>query len=69
MKVNLNILPLGSYDKLIGMYWLEQQHVMIDFLQNSILCTYSKGNQVKIQGVPNKVSERHISSLQEKKPH
>ena len=67
MKVNLNILPLGSYDILISMDWLEQHHVMLDFLHKSILCTYSQGNQVKIQGVPKKVLVRQISSLQEKK--
>ena len=29
-KVNMNILPLGSYDILIGMEWLEQHHVMLN---------------------------------------
>ena len=34
-KVNLNILPLGSYAILIDMDWLEQQHhVMLDCLHN-----------------------------------
>ena len=47
-KLNLNILPLGSYDILIGMDWLEIHHVMLDCLHKSILCTYSQGNQVKI---------------------
>ena len=32
MKVNLNILPLGSYDILISMDWLEQFHVILDCL-------------------------------------
>ena len=51
-KVNLNILPLGSYDILIGMDWLEQHHVMLDCLHKYILCTNSLGNQVKVQGIP-----------------
>ena len=67
MKLNLNILPLGSYDVLIGMDWLEQHHVMLDCLHKSILCTDSLGNQVKVQGIPNKFSIRKISSLQAKK--
>ena len=67
MKVNLNILPIGSYDILISMNWLEQHHVILDFLQKSILCTDSQGKQVKVQGIPNKVSVRKISSLQIKK--
>ena len=37
-KVNLNILPLGSYDILMGMDWLEQHHVMLDCLYQSIIC-------------------------------
>ena len=66
-KIDLNILPLGSYDVLIGMDWLEQHHVMLDFLHKSILCTDSQGNQTNIQGIPKKVSVRRISSLQLKK--
>ena len=63
----MNILPLGSYDILIGMNWLEQHHVMLDFLHNSILCTDGQGNQVKAQGITKKVSIRQIFALQEKK--
>ena len=66
-KVNLNILPLGSYDVLINMDWLEQHHVMFDCLQKSILCTDILGNQVKVQSILKKVSVRHISALQAKK--
>ena len=66
-KVNLNILPLGSYDILISMNWLEQHHVMLDCLHKSILCTDIQGNQVKVQGIPKKVSVRQISALQAKK--
>ena len=47
-NVILNILPLGSYDILIGMDWLEQHHVMLDCLHKSILCTNSQGNQVRV---------------------
>ena len=66
-KVNMKILPLVSYDILIDMDQLEQHHVMLDSLHKSILCTNSQWNQVKIQGIPKKVSVRQISSLQEKK--
>ena len=45
MKVNLNILPLGSYDILIGIDWLEQHHVMLDCLHKSTLCTVAKGTK------------------------
>jgi hypothetical protein len=29
-KVDLNILPLGSYDYLIGMDWLDPHHGLLD---------------------------------------
>ena len=29
-KIDINILPLGLYDVLINMDWLEQHHVMLD---------------------------------------
>ena len=66
-KVKLNILPLGLYNILIGMDWLEQHYVMLDCLHKSILCIDNQGNQVKVQGIPKKVSVRQISSLQVKK--
>jgi hypothetical protein len=28
-KEDLNILPLGSYDCLIGMHWLDEHHVVL----------------------------------------
>jgi hypothetical protein len=30
-KSNLNILPLGSHDCLIGMDWLDQHHTLLDY--------------------------------------
>ena len=66
-EVNLNILPLGSYDIIIGMDWLEHYHVMLGCLHKSILCTHSQWNQVKVQGIPKKVFVRQISTLQAKK--
>ena len=66
-RINLNILLLQFYDVLIGMELFEQHHVMIDCINNSILCTDSQGNQKKIQGTPKKVFIRQIYSLQVKK--
>ena len=45
-RVNLNILPLGSYHILIGMDWLEQHHVILDCIHKSILSIDRQGNQV-----------------------
>ena len=66
-RINFNILPLGLYDILISMDWMEQHHVMIDCLHKSILCIDSQGNQTNIQGIPKEVSIRKISALQVKK--
>jgi hypothetical protein len=30
-KADLNILPLGSYDYLIRMDWLDQHHALLDY--------------------------------------
>jgi hypothetical protein len=30
-SVDLNIIPLGSYDILIGMDWLDNHHSFLDF--------------------------------------
>ena len=49
------------------MDWLEEHHVILNGLHKSILCTNSQGNQVKVQGIPKKVSVRQISTLQAKK--
>ena len=62
-----NILPLGLYNVLIDMDWLEHHHVMLDCLHKSILFIDSQRNQVKVQGIPKKVSIREISTLQAKK--
>ena len=49
------------------MDWLEQDHVMLDCLHKSILCTDGQGNQIKVQGILKKVFIRKISSLKAKK--
>ena len=35
---NLNVLPLGSYDILIGMDWLEVQIVKLDYYNKTFEC-------------------------------
>ena len=35
--VKLNVLPLGSYDILIGMDWLEQHRVILNFYEKPLL--------------------------------
>jgi hypothetical protein len=51
-KVDVNIIPLGSYDCLIDMDWLEKHHVVLDCYNKTIICVDEKGQQGNIQGIP-----------------
>jgi len=66
-QINLNVLPLGSYDVLIGMDWLEKHHVILNCFEKTFTCLNEKGNIVMIKGIPKKVSVREISALQMKR--
>ena len=64
--VDLNILPLGYYNLLIGMDWLEKHRVIINFYDKTFSCLDDKGNTIVVKGIPRKVTIREISSLQMK---
>jgi hypothetical protein len=66
-KAELNILPLGSYDCLIGMDWLDQHHSLMDFHNKRFTCLNKEGNQVTVQGIPRAMAVREISAMQLKK--
>jgi hypothetical protein len=66
-KAELNILPLGSYDCLIGMDWLDQHHALLDCRNKRFTCLDEEGNQVTIQGIPRAMAVREISAMQLKK--
>jgi hypothetical protein len=42
-KVDVNIIPLGSYDYLIGMDWLEKHHSILDCCNKKITCLDEEG--------------------------
>jgi hypothetical protein len=54
-KVDVKIIPLGSYDCLIDMDWLEKHHVSLDCYNKTITCLDEEGKQRKIQGIPRDV--------------
>jgi hypothetical protein len=54
IKEDLNIIPLGSYDFLIGMDWLDMHHVVLDCYKKDFTYFDEKGNLRKIQGIPTK---------------
>jgi hypothetical protein len=66
-KVYVNIIPLGSYDSLIRMDWLEKHHVVLYCYNKTITCLNEWGKQGKIQGIPRVVAVRKISAMQLKK--
>jgi hypothetical protein len=66
-KVELNILPLGSYDCLIGMDWLDQHYSLLDYHNKRFTFLDEEGNKKKIQGIPRTVAIREISTMQLKK--
>ena len=65
--VDLNVLPLGSYDVLIGMNWLEAHRVKLDCYNKTFECTNEEGNLVVVKGIPKVISVRWVSAMQLKK--
>jgi hypothetical protein len=43
-RVDLNIIPLGSYDFIIGMDWLDQHHDVIDYYNKLFTFLNEEGN-------------------------
>ena len=64
--VNVNIVPLGSYDLLIGMDWLEEHKVLLNCFDKTFTCTDDNRNNIKVRGIPRKVTIREIFSFQMK---
>ena len=55
-KAYLNILPLCSYDYLIGMDWLDQHHVVLDYHKKEFTFLDEEGNPRIVQGTPREVT-------------
>ena len=63
----LNVLPLGSYDVLIGMDWLEAHREKLDCYNKNFECLDEKGNLMVVKGIPKVISRRKSSTMQLKK--
>ena len=48
--VKLNVLPLGSYDILIGMDWLEQHRVILHRYDKTFTCINNDGKPISVKG-------------------
>jgi hypothetical protein len=66
-QATLNILPLGSYDLLIGMDWLATHKARLDCYHKNIECVRKEGKRITLQGIRKLVSVRQISALQMRK--
>jgi hypothetical protein len=68
-REDLNIFPLGSYDCLIGMDWLDQHHAILDCHNKAFTCLDGEGNLRTVQGIPRAITIREISTMQLKKSY
>ena len=66
-RIDLNILPLGSYNMIIGMDWLQRNKVVLNCFSKTF--TYIAEDQIlrTIKGILKPVSIRHISAMHLKK--
>ena len=60
----LNIIPFGSYDVLIGMDWLDAHHAILDCHNKTYNCLDEEENRVTVEGIPRPISLRQVSALQ-----
>ena len=49
-QIDLNILPLGSYDVQIGMDWMEKFKLVLDCYNKIFTCVDERGNIINIKG-------------------
>ena len=63
-SVNTNIFPLGSYNILIGMDWIESHNAIIDYLHKSLGCRDEEGKYYTLKSIYRPISTRKISALQ-----
>ena len=62
-KVSLNVLPLGSYNVLIGMDSVEKHKAVLNCFENTFNCIDENGESKMVRGIPKKVLTRKISAL------
>ena len=65
--VDLNVLPLGSYDVLIGMDWLEAHRIKLECYHNTFQCMDEEGNPIIVKGILKVILVRQVSAVQLKK--
>eukprot|EP00253_Pinus_taeda_P010551 PITA_10551 len=61
---DMNVLPLGSYDVLIGMDWLERHWSLVDCKTKVIYYKDQNGHKKELQGIQRPVQIRPITATQ-----
>eukprot|EP00253_Pinus_taeda_P012702 PITA_12702 len=64
ITADLNVLPLGSYDILIGMDWLEKHWSLVNCKTKTIYYKDDLGQQQELQGIKHLVQIRPITASQ-----
>ena len=66
-SIHLRVIPLGSYDVVLGMDWLGSHRASIDYRKKTIMCQDDQGKDVKIVGILRPISLQMISTMQLKR--
>ena len=61
--IDLNVLPLGSYDVFIGMDWLEAHSKKLDCYNKTFDCLDEEGNLRVMKGFPKVIYGRNSSAM------
>ena len=59
-KSNLGIIPLGSYDSLLGIDWIELHHAILDYHRKVMTFLDEDENSIQIKGISRLNSVREI---------
>ena len=60
---NLDVIPIGSYDVMIGMDSLESHNVILDCCNKIVTCLDEDDIIVQIKGIPRPILIRQISVI------
>ena len=68
-SMHLNVLPLGSYNMILGMYWLYIHRNKVDHYDKAIECLDDVGERRMLRGKKKPTSMRMVTTMQEKCSH
>ena len=65
--VDMNLIPLGYYDVLIGMDWLDKHNVVLDCHNKTFTCLDEEGKKSIVKIIPRPIFVRNFLDLQLKR--